>query len=123
MLDHLNIIWDIILSFEFLVYLNSSQFIMKISLKKVIVLFSISVFIFLVFSYVCGNRTIRLIVRGDDMGYCHAANLGCIKSYKQGIMTAVEVMVPCAFFPEEVATSIMMQHTGTLSQRFSQAKK
>ncbi|MHC4695008.1 MAG: ChbG/HpnK family deacetylase, partial [Planctomycetota bacterium] len=37
---------------------------------------------------------IRLIVRGDDIGSCHAANVACIQSYRQGIMRAVEVMVP-----------------------------
>ena len=45
---------------------------------------------------------IRLIVRGDDMGYCHRTNLGCIKAYREGILTAVEVMVVCDHFPEAV---------------------
>ena len=43
---------------------------------------------------------IRLIVRGDDMGFCHAANLGCIEAYKKGIVTTAEVMVPPAWFDE-----------------------
>jgi predicted glycoside hydrolase/deacetylase ChbG (UPF0249 family) len=42
----------------------------------------------------------RLIVRGDDIGSTHAANLGCIRSYQKGIMTTVEIMVPCPWFPE-----------------------
>jgi chitin disaccharide deacetylase len=46
---------------------------------------------------------IRLIVRGDDIGSSHAANIGCIESYKSGIMRSVEVMVPCAWFEEAVA--------------------
>lgn len=45
---------------------------------------------------------IRLIMRGDDIGSSHAANLGCIKSYREGIMKSVEIMVPCAWFPEAV---------------------
>ena len=45
---------------------------------------------------------IRLIVRGDDMGYCHAANVACIKSYREGIVQTVEVMVPCPWFEEAV---------------------
>ncbi len=45
---------------------------------------------------------IRLIIRGDDIGSTHAANLGCIKSYQEGIMRSVEIMVPCAWFPEAV---------------------
>jgi len=45
---------------------------------------------------------IYLIVRGDDIGSCHTANVACIKSYKEGIMKSVEIMVPCAWFPEAV---------------------
>ncbi len=45
---------------------------------------------------------ISLLVRGDDIGSTHAANLGCIKSYQDGIMQSVEIMVPCAWFPEAV---------------------
>ncbi len=48
------------------------------------------------------KEEIRLIVRGDDIGSTHAANLGCIKSYREGIMRTVEVMVPCPWFPEAV---------------------
>jgi predicted glycoside hydrolase/deacetylase ChbG (UPF0249 family) len=44
----------------------------------------------------------RLIVRGDDIGSTHAANLGCIQSYKEGIMRSTEIMVPCPWFPEAV---------------------
>jgi len=45
---------------------------------------------------------IRLIVRGDDIASTHAANLGCIQSYQEGIMRSVEIMVPCPWFPEAV---------------------
>jgi len=48
------------------------------------------------------DRSIRLIVRGDDIGSSHAANVACIRSYKKGIMTSVEIMVPCGWFPEAV---------------------
>jgi len=48
------------------------------------------------------DGSIRLIVRGDDIGSSHAANVACIRSYKKGIMTSVEVMVPCGWFPEAV---------------------
>ena len=48
------------------------------------------------------NKGISLIVRGDDIGSCHAANVACIRSYKEGIMTSVELMVPCSWFPEAV---------------------
>jgi predicted glycoside hydrolase/deacetylase ChbG (UPF0249 family) len=45
---------------------------------------------------------IRLIVRADDIGSTHGSNLGCIKSYQEGIVRSVEIMVPCAWFPEAV---------------------
>ncbi len=48
------------------------------------------------------SNEIRLIVRGDDIGSFHAANLGCIKSYTDGVERTVEVMVPCPWFPEAV---------------------
>ncbi|SHH62671.1 hypothetical protein SAMN04488109_4711 [Chryseolinea serpens] len=44
----------------------------------------------------------RLIVRGDDMGFSHAGNEALIKSYKDGIETSIEVIVPSPWFPEAV---------------------
>jgi len=46
------------------------------------------------------DKGIYLIVRGDDIGSSHAADAACIQSYKEGIMTTVELMVPCPWFPE-----------------------
>ncbi|MDP6633702.1 MAG: polysaccharide deacetylase family protein [Phycisphaerae bacterium] len=48
------------------------------------------------------GKSINLIVRADDIGSSHAANVACIRSYKEGIATSVEVMVPCGWFPEAV---------------------
>ncbi len=48
------------------------------------------------------DKGIYLIVRGDDIGSSHAADVACIRSYKEGIMTTVELMVPCSWFPEAV---------------------
>lgn len=45
---------------------------------------------------------IKLLVRGDDIGSTHAANLACIQCYREGIVRSVELMVPCAWFPEAV---------------------
>ncbi len=45
---------------------------------------------------------IRLIVRSDDLGATHATNVGILESYKNGITTSVEVMVPTPWFPEAV---------------------
>src|SRR4030095_4514096 len=44
----------------------------------------------------------RLIVRGDDMGFSHSGNLALIKSYRDGIETSIEVIVPSPWFPEAV---------------------
>jgi predicted glycoside hydrolase/deacetylase ChbG (UPF0249 family) len=48
------------------------------------------------------EKTIRLIVRGDDMGYSHSGNEALIKAYKEGIQTSIEVIVPSPWFPEAV---------------------
>jgi len=48
------------------------------------------------------DAPIRLIVRGDDIGSSHAANVACIRCYREGIVRSVEVMVPCPWFPEAV---------------------
>jgi len=45
---------------------------------------------------------IRLVVRGDDMGSSHTANVACIQAFKEGIMRTVEVMVPAPWFNEAV---------------------
>jgi predicted glycoside hydrolase/deacetylase ChbG (UPF0249 family) len=44
----------------------------------------------------------RLIVRGDDMGFSHSANAALITSYREGIETSIEVIVPSPWFPEAV---------------------
>ncbi len=46
------------------------------------------------------DNSIYLIVRGDDIGYCHASNVGIIKCYKEGILRTCEVMAPCPWFKE-----------------------
>jgi hypothetical protein len=46
---------------------------------------------------------IRLVVRGDDIASCHAANVACIQSYREGIVRSVEIMVCCPWFNEAVA--------------------
>lgn len=44
----------------------------------------------------------KLIVRGDDMGFSHSADVALIDSYKKGIETSIEVIVPSPWFPEAV---------------------
>jgi predicted glycoside hydrolase/deacetylase ChbG (UPF0249 family) len=53
---------------------------------------------------------IRLVVRADDIGSCHAANLACIKCYREGIVRSVEVMVPCPWFTE--AAQMLRENPG-----------
>ena len=45
-----------------------------------------------------GQEAIQLIVRGDDMGFCHATNEACIQAYQEGILTTTEVMVVGPWF-------------------------
>jgi len=49
-----------------------------------------------------GAEEIRLLVRADDIGSSHAANVACIKSYTDGIARSVEVMVSAPWFNEAV---------------------
>ena len=44
----------------------------------------------------------KLIIRADDMGSSHSANLACIESYKNGIARTIEVMAVAPWFPEAV---------------------
>jgi chitin disaccharide deacetylase len=48
------------------------------------------------------QKSIQLIIRGDDMGYAHAGNEALIKCSKEGIQTSIEVIVPSPWFPEAV---------------------
>lgn len=48
------------------------------------------------------GNSITLLIRADDIGSSHAANIGCIESYKNGIARSVELMAPCSWFPEAV---------------------
>jgi predicted glycoside hydrolase/deacetylase ChbG (UPF0249 family) len=48
------------------------------------------------------QKPIRLIIRGDDMGYSHSGNEALIKAFKEGIETSIEVIVPSPWFPEAV---------------------
>jgi hypothetical protein len=58
---------------------------------------------FLVFAFFnaqAQSKTIRLIVRGDDMGFSHSGNEALIKAFKAGIERSIEVIVPSPWFPE-----------------------
>lgn len=48
---------------------------------------------------------IRVIVRGDDFGACHSVNKAIEKSFKEGILTSSEIIVPAPWFEEGVEIS------------------
>ena len=54
------------------------------------------------FSGLAQVKAPRLIVRVDDMGFAHSGNLAIEKTYKEGIATSVEIIVPSPWFPEAV---------------------
>lgn len=56
----------------------------------------------MVFTAYAQQKPTRLIIRGDDMGYTHSGNEALIKSYKEGIETSIEIIVPSPWFPEAV---------------------
>ena len=52
----------------------------------------------------------QLIIRADDIGMTHAANIGVIKSSTDGITTSVELMVVTPWLPE--AVKMLNEHPG-----------
>jgi predicted glycoside hydrolase/deacetylase ChbG (UPF0249 family) len=44
-----------------------------------------------------------LIINGDDVGMCHAANSAVIDSFEHGLISSATIMVPCPWFPEIAA--------------------
>lgn len=55
------------------------------------------------------DQDIKLIIRVDDMGAAHSVNEAIIETYKEGIATSVEVMVPTPWFPE--AVKMLKEHS------------
>ncbi len=66
------------------------------------VIFSLTWAILTGYGVAAENPAIRLIVRGDDIGSSHTANVACIRCYREGIVRSVEVMVPAPWFNEAV---------------------
>jgi chitin disaccharide deacetylase len=52
----------------------------------------------------------RLILRADDMGITHATNAACMDVYQNGLVRAVNVIVPSPWFPE--AVRMLNEHPG-----------
>ena len=59
---------------------------------------------FLSFDIMAQKKDINIVIRGDDMGYSHNANLACIQAYQEGVMSSVEVMAVTPWFMEAVVT-------------------
>lgn len=72
-------------------------------MKKAIILATLLLVVCTPLTAWAADDGIYLIIRADDIGSSHAANLACIKSYQEGIARSVEVMTPCAWFPEAAA--------------------
>jgi len=81
--------------------LNLLMFLQKNLIMKTLVLITFFS-LMTTFSNCQTDKNIRLLVRADDIGSFHAANIGCIKSYREGIARSVEIMVPCPWYPEAV---------------------
>lgn len=62
----------------------------------------IYLFTFFVMQSAFAQAPPRLIVRGDDMGYAHGGNVALMQTYREGIMTSLEIIVPSPWFPEAV---------------------
>ncbi len=56
------------------------------------------------------REEIQLLVRGDDMGVAHSINEACIRSYREGIVRSVEVIVPGPWFPD--AARLLRENPG-----------
>lgn len=76
-------------------------------MKKV--LYTLLLFLLFIASH-AQQKTIRLIVRGDDMGYTHSGNEALIKCYKEGIETSIEAIAVSPWFPE--AVKLLQQNPG-----------
>lgn len=46
------------------------------------------------------EEEIRIIVRGDDMGMSHEANMAFLKAFEEGVLTCGAVQVPAPWFEE-----------------------
>ena len=60
--------------------------------------------------WACTYCQIQLVVRTDDIGFSHAANVGIIQAYTDGIETTAELMAVCPDFSE--AIQMLREHPG-----------
>jgi chitin disaccharide deacetylase len=55
-------------------------------------------------------KAVRVLVRADDFGFSHSANLACVRAYRDGIVRSVEVLVPGPWFLE--AAELLKENPG-----------
>ena len=67
-------------------------------------------FFFVMMTANAQQKNIRLVIRGDDMGYTHSGNEALIKCYKEGFEKSIEVIVASPWFPE--ALKLLQQNPG-----------
>ena len=79
-------------------------------MKKPVILCALLALILSPSSPYAQDEEIYLIIRADDIGSSHSANLACIKSYREGIARSVEVMPTCSWFPE--AAEMLRENPG-----------
>ncbi len=72
------------------------------TMKRILAFLSAFCLLSMLNAYSQDDIGICLLVRGDDIGSSHSANMACIESYRNGIMRSVELMVPGPWFPEAV---------------------
>ncbi|MEZ4901014.1 MAG: ChbG/HpnK family deacetylase [Spirosomataceae bacterium] len=64
------------------------------------------VFLVLIFciniTFAQNHEAIRLIVRSDDIGFCHTANEACMEVFTNGISQSVEIMAPAPWLMEAI---------------------
>lgn len=70
----------------------------------------LGLFLLLVLNILAQEPPTRLLVRIDDMGFSHAANIACIETYQKGMAQSVEVIVPGPWFEE--AASLLKENPG-----------
>jgi len=70
----------------------------------------VSCFLLVAATTLTAQDGITVIIRSDDMGFCHAVNDACMKVYKDGISRSVEILAPSPWFMETV--NLLKDETG-----------
>lgn len=52
------------------------------------------------------DSSINLVINSDDLGMCHAVNVGIVEVFQQGMLSQASIMAPCPWFDEAAALAI-----------------